>query len=153
MVTNRATVSILAVWLTIGAAGIVCHAQPGAPTDAPLPKGVNAVWGLDKAWREKTPTRERVCLNGLWRWQPAGEAADAVPVERWGYFKVPGCWPGITNYMQKDTQTVYPHDDWKDQRLGEVKAAWYQREIEVPKEWAGRRIVLSAEYLNSYAEV
>jgi beta-galactosidase/beta-glucuronidase len=152
MAANRTTVSILAVWLTIGVAGFVCHAQPAAQNDAPLPKGVKAVWGLDKAWREKTPTRERVCLNGLWRWQPAGESTDAVPVERWGYFKVPGCWPGISDYMQKDTQTVYLHDDWKDQRLGEVKAAWYQREIEVPKEWAGRRIVLSAEYLNSYAQ-
>jgi hypothetical protein len=153
MVTNRVTVSMLAVWLMIGAAGIVCLARPAAAADAPLPQGAKVVWGLDKAWREKTPTRERVCLNGLWRWQPAAEAADAVPAERWGYFKVPGCWPGITNYLQKDTQTLYSHDDWKDQRLGEVKAAWYQREIEVPKEWAGRRIVLSAEYLNSYAEV
>ena len=64
-----------------------------------LPNGVRAVWDLEKAYREKTPTRERVCLNGLWRWQPAGEVADAVPSDRWGYFKVPGSWPGITDYM------------------------------------------------------
>ena len=36
-----------------------------------LPEGVKAVWDLDKAFHETTPTRERVCLNGLWRWQPA----------------------------------------------------------------------------------
>ena len=68
MAANRTTVSILVVWLTIGAAGIVCQAQTAAQADAALPNGVKAVWGLDKAWREKTPTRERVCLNGLWRW-------------------------------------------------------------------------------------
>jgi len=34
-------------------------------------EGVKAVWDPAKAARETTPTRERVCLNGLWRWQPA----------------------------------------------------------------------------------
>jgi len=29
-----------------------------------------AVWDLEKAYREKTATRERVCLNGLWRHSP-----------------------------------------------------------------------------------
>src|SRR3954471_19936489 len=34
-----------------------------------------AVWDLAKAQREATATRERVCINGLWRWQPGkGEA-------------------------------------------------------------------------------
>src|SRR5205823_3135304 len=32
-------------------------------------------------------------------------------------------------------------------------AAWYEREITVPAGWAGRRIALSAEYLNSFAVV
>ena len=39
--------------------------------EAVLPPGVKAVWNLETAQRETTPTRERVCLNGLWRWQPA----------------------------------------------------------------------------------
>ncbi len=118
---------------------------------AALPAGVKAVWDLDKAYRETTPTRERICINGLWRWQPAEtEHRRRCPPASWGYFKVPGCWPGITDYMQKDCQTVYPHPSWKDVRLAGVTAAWYQREITVPSEWAGRRIAVSAEYLNSY---
>ena len=51
--------------------------------DAVLPAGVKAVWNLDKAQREKTTTRERVCLNGLWRWQPAhggGRLAASGPM-------------------------------------------------------------------------
>ena len=123
------------------------------PSAVALPAGVKAVWDATKAHRETTPTRERICINGLWRWQPAGEAADAVPAGRWGYFKVPGAWPGVNNYLQKDCQTVHAHPSWKDQQLGGIAAAWYQREIDVPGEWSGRRVALRVEYLNSYAVV
>ena len=129
--------------------GALCVSQ----ADAQLPSGVKAVWDLEKAYREKTPTRERVCLNGLWRWQPAKGTTDTVPHENWGYFKVPGSWPGITDYMQKDSQTVHAHPSWKDESLLHITTAWYQREITVPGEWTGRRIALFAEYLNSYAAV
>jgi len=120
---------------------------------APLPPGVKAVWDLSKAYRQTTPTRERICINGLWRWQPASNAADKAPADGWGYFKVPGCWPGVTDYMQKDSQTVHVHPKWKDVNLRDVTAAWYEREITVPAEWASRRIAVSAEYVNSYAAV
>ena len=33
--------------------------------------------------------------------------------------RCPGCWPGISDYMQKDCQTVYAHPSWKDEKLGE----------------------------------
>lgn len=120
---------------------------------APLPDGVTAVWDIDKAWHETTPTRQRISLNGLWRWQPADAADMEIPQDAWGYFKVPGCWPGITDYMQKDCQTVHAHETWRGVRLAGVKAAWYQRQITIPTAWAGRRITVTAEYLNSYAAV
>src|SRR5579871_6816852 len=125
----------------------------GAENDAPLPSGVKAVWDRKLAYTEKTPTRERTCLNGLWRWQPVREAGETVPAGSWGYFLVPGSWPGITDYLEKDSQTVFAHADWKGERLGSVTAAWYQREMEVPGDWAGRRIALYAEYINSLAAV
>lgn len=118
-----------------------------------LPAGVRAVWDMGKAYRETTPTRERICINGLWRWQPAAPKSNAPPTANWGYFKVPGSWPGITDYQEHDSQTVYAHPSWKGERIGGVNVAWYQREIVVPREWAGRRIVLSTEYLNSRAAV
>jgi beta-galactosidase/beta-glucuronidase len=126
--------------------------------DAPLPEGVRAVWDLKQAYREATSTRERICVNGLWRWQPdtVGNGLRAVPTlpaDGWGYFKVPGFWPGAGDYMQHDCQTVFAHPAWKDRKLGDLTAAWYQREISVPEEWAGRRIVLRLEYLNSSATV
>jgi hypothetical protein len=118
---------------------------------APLPEGAKAVWDASKAHRETTPTREKICINGLWRWQPSQTSADQPPAQNWGYFKVPGCWPGLTDYMQKDYQTVHTHPSWKGERLGSVSAAWYERTITVPREWEKRRIALSLEYLNSYA--
>ncbi|HYV31863.1 MAG TPA: hypothetical protein VEO53_12270, partial [Candidatus Binatia bacterium] len=118
-----------------------------------LPDSVKAVWDVTKAYREATPTRERICLNGLWRWQPADASSDQVPAGSWGFFKVPGCWPGITDYMQKDSQTLYAHPSWKDVRPGGITAAWYEREMTIPSDWSGRRISLYVEYLNSYATV
>jgi beta-galactosidase len=120
---------------------------------AQLPVGIKAVWDIEKAFRERTATRERVCLNGLWRWQPAKDVADVTPSDRWGYFKVPGCWPGGTDYMQKDSQAVHAHPSWKDENLRGITIAWYQREITIPGEWGNRRVSVSIEYLNSYAAV
>ena len=95
----------------------------------------------------------RICLYGLWRWQPAREDAGLVPAEGWGYFKVPGFWPGKTSYIQEDCQTLHAHPKWRDADLRGTTAAWYQRELTVPGGWAGRRIAVSMEYLNSFAVV
>ena len=139
----------IGVGLVLSMLGAVCLGQ----VEVPLPEGVKAVWTVDRAWREKTPTRERVCLNGLWRWQPSGDDANRAPVGGWGYFKVPGCWPGITDYMQKDCQRVFAHPTWTNTKLSTVAAAWYQREMTIPGTWSGRRIALNVEYLNSYATI
>ncbi len=138
---------------------------------APLPSGVQAVWDLDKAVHETTPTRERICLNGLWQWQPAQAPSDQVPAGNWGWFKVPGPWPDIIDLMEKppvrvpprdvpldrvlakDCQTMFGHSSWKTQNLDRISAAWYQRKITVPADWANRRVVLTADYLNSVAAV
>ena len=73
----------------------------------------------------------------------AGRAgATEPPPDGWGYFKVPGSWPGITDYMQNDCQTLYPHPAGRTSSSPSVTAAWYQREITVPAGWTGRRIAL-----------
>ena len=76
-----------------------------------------------------------------------------MPPGQWGYFKVPGFWPGINNYIQEDCQTLHAHPNWKNVNLQGITAAWYQREITVPEEWAGRNITFLAECLNSFALV
>jgi len=126
-----------------------CQAQ----SDVRLPRGVRAVWDVSKAYRETTATRERICINGLWRWQPVETKTDKVPEGGWGYFKVPGPWPGTSYWMHRESQTHYPHPSWRDEDLGQIDMAWYQRTFTVPREWGGRRISVYMEYLNSYAAV
>jgi hypothetical protein len=108
---------------------------------------------LAKARHETTSTRERICINGLWRWQPAADDASQVPTAAWGYYKVPACWPGTQDYLQNDYQTLYPDPSWKNTNIKEVQSAWYERTVTIPENWAGRRIALDIEYLNSYAAV
>ena len=140
---------ILGLLLCIQIAGFAYTAN----ANVQLPDGIKAVWNIKKAFRETTATRERVCLNGLWRWQPAKEIAAEVPSGSWGYFKVPGSWPGITSYIQKDSQRIYLHPNWANESLQDIRTAWYQREITIPRGWNNRKIALSVEYLNSYAAV
>jgi hypothetical protein len=116
-----------------------------------LPRGVNAVWDLDKAYRESTPTRERLSINGLWRWQPAGSETETAPDSGWGYLRVPESWPGGPRESGKPL--FFPHPAWAGKDLAGVMSAWQQREVTVPQEWSGRRITLNTSYLNSYAAV
>ncbi len=146
------------VWKSLFAVSLLASlsipfAQKNPSGERVLPTGVKVVWDIDKAYRETTETREKVCINGLWQWQPSEPEATQVPTDGWGYFKVPGPWPGITDYMQKDCQVVYRHPKWKDVQMRSVSAAWYQRLIAIPSSWTNRQIVLQAEYVNSYAAI
>lgn len=151
--------------------GAAADAQGGNNAAVELPPGVRAVWDVAKAYREVTATRERICINGLWRWQPAKGAENELPAGNWGYLRVPESWPA--GAQRSAYQPVfYPHPAWAkevsstgggqvtrtpsggwEEMAQGVMEAWYQREITVPREWAGRRITLAAEYVNSYAAV
>jgi beta-galactosidase len=125
--------------------------QSADTTDVLLPDGVSAIWDISKAYHETTSTRERICINGLWKWQPGTAQSEELPTANWGYFKVPGCWPGISNFMQKESQQIFAHGSWNNKSLNSIGIAWYQREISVPKNWINRRIILNVDYLNSSA--
>jgi len=109
------------------------------------------MWNLKGALREATPTRERISMSGLWRWQPAGESIDSLPADGWGYVEVPGPWPG--GRRREGEPSFYPNPAWNAEQLRDVTAAWYQVEVVVPAEWAGRRVALTTEFLNSFATV
>ncbi len=42
-----------------------------ASTKPPLPDGAYPEWSMAKAWRVASPTRESICINGLWRFHSA----------------------------------------------------------------------------------
>jgi beta-galactosidase len=143
---SRPTLHLAAALAILSIAPTRAHAQ----SSVKLPEGVKAVWDAAKAFRETTPTRERLSINGLWQWQPAGAGAS-IPAAAWGYLRVPEPWP--PGNQRTTSRLFFPHPDWAKTSLRSVTAAWYQREVTVPREWAGRRITLYAEVLNSYAAV
>jgi len=77
-----------------GQPGWPVPAQPAAPRAAgpqpPRPEQVD--WWLEDAPRQKTATREKVSLNGFWRFQPVGGIEAEPPRSGWGYLRVPGSW-------------------------------------------------------------
>ena len=103
--------------------------------DATLPATVKVAWDMSKAWRETTPTQERICINGLWRFRPADSYTEGVPAAGtgWGYFKVPGPWP----QGKEQGQAIYGVEPWVE-KCGSLDACWSSREITVPAEWNGR---------------
>ena len=125
--------------------------------DAPLPEGAeNNPWRLDDAWRQTTPTRGKICLNGLWGFRPvlAKEAAERVPPvgDCWGWFKVPGIWPDAAGASAGGAQQVWLAP-WLEEHVTTktFQQAWYKRRIAVPPAWASRRLVLDFTMLQSHA--
>ena len=119
--------------------------QTQAPTET-------VVWDSSKAYHESTLTRERICVNGLWRWQPATTAMEVVPTDGWGRLRVPEAWPA-GHQAWPDPQFYCPNPAWEIPDANRVTSAWYEREITVPHERADRRVTLQAGYVNSYAVV
>jgi hypothetical protein len=73
--------------------------------------------------------RGKIPLAQAWDWMPASRDALTAP---------PAKWDGA----QKFTKLWY--SSW-ERKYKDVTVAWYRRSINVPKEWAGRRMLLSIE--------
>ena len=115
--------------------------------DALLRGGVKAVWDMDKAYHETTPTSERISINGLWRWQPADDVGDTRPGRQLGILQG----PGALVVQQPDSLSA---SDLERQEPEEMPT-WpgTSGDITIPDAWQGRRIAVYAEYVNSYAAV
>ena len=95
-------------------------------------------------------TRAEIVLNGAWLFQPA-TAEQKQPGSDWGTIQVPGSWfpergtmPGI---LQRGTG-----EDWK--KIGDAtSAAWYERAIQIPPDWAGKEIVVDFDRISTDALV
>lgn len=96
--------------------------------------------------------RSRLCLNGVWQFQPAAGPDVAAPDGAdWGSIRVPGTWvsrPNFPGILSRGKGTV-----WKSAEKTEPAVAWYQREIRVPGDWNGRTILLSLKRVSTDAVV
>ncbi|MDH7569454.1 MAG: hypothetical protein QHJ73_07705, partial [Armatimonadota bacterium] len=132
----------------------VSRLRSQAKEDLPPPEGTRNLWNMETAWRQTSSTRERICLNDLWRFLPVtDEAGESVPGanQAWGWFKVPGIWPRSAS---GEAQEVFL-SDWIEERanLANLTQAWYRRDITVPASWRGRRVFLDFTLLQTHARV
>ena len=114
---------------------------------------MKAVWDWKGPGAKRPPLASGFASTACGDGSRLGSEITTPPTTDWGFFKVPGSWPGITDYLQNDAQTIYPHPRWKTTRLAGVTTAWYERQITIPARWRDRRVSMTVEYLNSYAAV
>ena len=107
------------------------------------------LWTLADAFSEKTSTRERICLHGIWRVCPGSGDSGAPPQpDAIHYSQVPGRW-NSTNHFQtfrEQAGHLVPVDSVDGKPLHEYFDGWYTRYIRIP---AGRRLLLTVEYLGA----
>jgi beta-galactosidase len=110
--------------------------------------GGSAAWetpeltGIGRVPMHSVSHPDRVDLDGRWRFQLL-PAPDADPLFVWGEIEVPGCWTmqgwgDLPHY----TNVVMPFPGLPPAVPAENPTGLYEREVDVPARWAGRRIVL-----------
>lgn len=137
----------------------VTRRRLNGPQDASCPIDPSQAQSLNDAWRQDTPTRSRLSLNGLWQARPvvADGEDSAIPASGtgWGWYKVPHAWPAnwlSTTANQVPLVAQWLEDNHADQ-LRDVSQAWFRRTITLPHEWDNRAIAVEFTLLNTYAKV
>ncbi len=127
-------------------------AQPDAELpEVKLPAGERLAWGEEPV-ETVSASRSQIILNGIWRFAPAVNAAVAEAPERgWGYIRVPGAYAAKSAMPGLVTRGAGRL--WKKLDLDNLGRAWYQRELTVPAEWAGREIILQLDRVSTDAVV
>ena len=90
-----------------------------------------------------------MCLNGRWRFVPAGDDLAAPPGGPYGGMPVPGSW------TDRNTTAVRAAEGYQPDygQLGRTVLAWFRRDVDVPADMAGRQIVLELKEVSRVARV
>jgi hypothetical protein len=129
------------------------------PVDAALPTGAKTdLWSLADAWSAMSATKETLCLNGLWAFRPLAKTDGknlVAPGQGWGWFKVPGIWPGATSWRLGPSAQNVILSPWLTGMVefANLERAWYKREITVPPNWRGRRVKVEFTMLSTHASL
>jgi hypothetical protein len=127
---------------------LVANTQPG---DAVLPPGTALDW--DKAAVESVNAkRERIALDGIWRFTPAAEGGAEPLKLGWAFIKVPGDWqvrPGKSSGFV----ALAGGPQWDLYDGASVSLAWYERQVPIPANWQGRAISLRFDRVSTDAIV
>jgi len=97
---------------------------------------------LNRLPMHSVPHDDRLALDGIWRFQLLGHA-DAVPGPDWSEASVPGCWTmqGFGDLPQY-TNIRMPFPGLPPDVPDDNPTGLYERDAEIPADWAGRRVVL-----------
>lgn len=117
----------------------------------PLPAAV--AWDDSGAVRERTATRTRICLNGIWRCQPVTGPLTPPQPQRWLYSRVPGFWLNsplfeIYDKEWKPLPRMAAQDGlsfvrlWDNTPLSDLQSSYIERDFEAPFEWSDKLILL-----------
>jgi beta-galactosidase len=97
--------------------------------------------------------RAQVYLNGVWGFQPAIASTITPPQSNWGKIRVPGDWRRENARSVPGVLFRGTGDSWKGFNGETLAQAWYQKQVKIPPEWEGRRILLSLERVSTDANL
>ncbi len=122
--------------------------NPIAPRSAMIADPIPAPWeapeltGVGRLRMHSVPHADRVDLDGRWRFQLLPRP-DADPSPAWGEIDVPGCWTMLGwDDVPHYTNVRMPFTGLPPTVPVENPTGLYDRPVDVPARWAGRRIVL-----------
>lgn len=136
LVLNLCALSIAGTGIGTGGYGVssVAAQPPGTVDSTPL-----SVITL-------SPRRADIPLDGLWRFAPA--KGDTAPAEGWGAIRVPGSWMEDRDIVTRGNGPL-----WEKLNGRQLAAAWYERTVTIPADWAGRAVVLDFHRVSTDATV
>ena len=105
-------------------------------------KGEAALWTLGDAAKRSDGVRKAVSLNGYWRVWPVVDYTTEPPKEAPGYMRVPGSFRSplwdIHRFDASSGALDAGTHDWNKKNLESYRAAWYEREVQLPQGNGGR---------------
>ncbi len=102
------------------------------------------VTGVGRVPMHSVPHPDRLDLDGTWRFQLLRRPDAATTADGWRDIEVPGCWTRQDTFdLPHYTNVQMPFPGQPPDEIPELNPTGvYERTVEVPAAWAGRRVVL-----------
>jgi beta-galactosidase len=98
--------------------------------------------------------RDQIYLNGTWQFVPAVGSPQTPPASpSWGSIWVPGDWQEEKSEFIPGIISRGSGKDWEKFNSKQLSKAWYQRTVNIPGDWQGKRIFLDFARISTDAIV
>lgn len=114
--------------------------------EAALPEGELAAQWPSRPAEVLTDQRAQIDLDGLWKFVPA-EGPTLHQPAGYGYARVPGSWNRDAVLLRGEGG---PWEQFDGPRVGQ---AWYEKDVAIPADWAGRAVELILDRVSTDAVV